>query len=192
MKLPLNPKTASISLAAIGVAFIGGLALASHQVPQKPIVALKTAADMSTAQSARSPTSTVASITQPAVPSPTTTTPSTTSTTRPSNTTITAQPSTSTSPTTSTSTTTPTAPTVTAVSAIASDWYDGPTHTNPDGSYTTQRFQDCTYTYSDGSIQKTNYRLEATSYNADGKPSGTTASISGGDDCTLATAPKPR
>lgn len=201
MKL-FNPKTAAISLASLGVAFIGGMALVGLMARQQPTASHPQTFTPSAATSTPQSSDTAAApdtASAPAAPSTTTTStdPSTVSGTN------TSASGTSTSGTTSTTTTTtqsdPTPPLVTAISAAISGWSApvptdskfGLQCTNPSQCQpgTTQLptvilYRYCIWTYSDGSTQQQTYDSKYSTLSGD-KVIYNESTY----DCTVANAP---
>jgi cytoskeletal protein RodZ len=177
MKL-LNPKTVSVSLASVGVAFLSGMALTAHPVlPAQRITGLQTTTSTTTAVAG--------TVTDPTAPAPS---PSPADTTSSAPTAPAADPSTTTTSassapadTTPPADPTPAAPAVTAVSAAVTGWSD-PQPTDSKFGLGCPDLSRCPY--SDGSTRQQEYE---TKY----------STVSGGMsfvddpalDCTVANAP---
>jgi cytoskeletal protein RodZ len=195
MKL-LNPKTVSVSLASVGVAFLSGMALTAHPVlPAQRITGLKTTTSTTTAVAG--------TVTDPTAPTPS---PSPADTTSSAPTAPAADPSTTTTSsssapanTTPPADPTPAAPAVTAVSAAVTGWSDPqPTDSKfglgcpdlsrcPSGytpSPTVVSYRYCIWTYSDGSTRQQEYETKYSTVSGDMSVVDDPAL-----DCTVANAP---
>lgn len=160
----LNPRTVSISLAAVVVAFVSGMAAVAYHAAPQVVHLYKATADISTTQT----TSTAPGSTATAQPAPATSTSTTSPTSLIStNSPMPTSPRTTTTAPTGAPITTSTTPAMTAVSAQLTGWSD-PVQASPTQSKqlnlpqgTLVRYVYCMWTYSGGStrqvVTKTGY-----------------------------------
>lgn len=176
----LNPKTASVSLAAAGLAFVSGMALVSRQTMPQGVHLYKVAADTTATQSTSPAAPSISSPSSAAAPVRVTqTTDSTALSTSPASDTTTGS-----APVAPQSNT---APAATAVSAELGDWSDPAPAGDGQPQGTTVQYVYCIWGYSDGSSQQA---ISKTLYTYPRHGSATVTAEQFGDvTCDVAHAP---